>query len=244
MCSFLLVSWVLRNISLVNTFLKSRGPDATYLYKHDHPAQERFIVLSSDHDEHNGRGPTANQRVSTTKSSSGAGASAGAPSSSLLTTAGEERPTADFPSPTSQSSHNTPAASVHFELLFNHLHMTGSERPQPFRMSDEIGDEIATFNGEIYNWADLARAENINARSDLHFTLGQKVHEETDCILLKSVCKSLWEGGGWLCGSREGGNVYLGSGECGGRSHKFVILEENMPKRGFFTPCGDYGTET
>eukprot|EP00392_Amoebophrya_sp_AT5.2_P000412 g413.t1 len=111
MCSFLLVSWVLRNLAVINTYLKSRGPDATSLYR--------------------------NER---------------------------------------------------FELLFNHLHMTGAERLQPLFLSsaeqgteqhahvekkEQEGELFATFNGEIYNWAELRdehadafRSESFKIRSD------------------------------------------------------------------------------
>ncbi|CAD7937778.1 unnamed protein product, partial [Amoebophrya sp. A25] len=102
MCSFLLVSWILRNLSVINTYLKARGPDATYLYKKDAPA--------------------------------------------------------------------------HWELLFNHLHMTGAERPQPFWGESAF----ATFNGEIYNWAELANdlQENSDHEDDGN-TSNQGEHEHT-----------------------------------------------------------------
>ncbi len=108
MCSFLIVSWVLQNLSLINTFLKARGPDGTYLYRHPYSKAAEALLAGTG------------------------SSSAVAPQSPWV-------------------------PEVRWQVLFNHLHLTGRETPQPFRSTD--GRYIASFNGEIYNWVDLAKNE-------------------------------------------------------------------------------------
>ena len=65
----------------------------------------------------------------------------------------------------------------------------------------------------------------------------------TGCILLKSLCKSLWEDGGWLMWEGRRGKRLLGH-LWGAREQKFVILEEYSSERGLFFSCKGHGGST
>eukprot|EP00756_Hemistasia_phaeocysticola_P049697 Hpha_TRINITY_DN2423_c0_g1::TRINITY_DN2423_c0_g1_i1::g.24703::m.24703/K01953/asnB, ASNS; asparagine synthase (glutamine-hydrolysing) len=56
-----------------------------------------------------------------------------------------------------------------WEFLHNLLHMTGERTLQPFTSGN--GETVALFNGEIYNWKELAAATGKTYRSDGHAIL-------------------------------------------------------------------------